>query len=546
MAKTGRRRRKPRNEDALATEPPETAGAPAEAVTETDHPPHSELVFGIVAPVGIDYDRLEAALKSALKWYSYAINPIRLSDLLKTLPPGFLPTEIQQRPEFMRIKTSMDAGNDLRKKVQMADALARYAALRIYEHRETKDGQRTASKSTAHVLFSLKHPHEVAALRRIYGPGFFLIAAHAEEATRQAHLTTKDMTAEEAMTLIQRDQNEEDEFGQRTRDTFQLADVFIRMDREVEENVARFINLVFGSPKVFPTPEEHAMFLAHAAALRSADLSRQVGAVILNEQGDVIATGCNDVPRFGGGQYPKGGEDHRDHKRHFEGSADLIGCDSNAMVIHEILKDTAARLNVAVPAVGTPEYAHLRKGLLFDLTEFGRAVHAEMEAIACCARSGVSPRYGSLFTTTFPCHNCAKHIIAAGITCVVYVEPYPKSRAMDLHDDAIEAAPPEPFGPPSPRSNEKVHFRPFVGVGARRFVDLFSMKLSTGVAVKRKEDSGFARKWVPHDGNPRVPLWPANYIQREKLAVQKLSSQLPPPRLADGDSADAPSKESGR
>ncbi|MDN3612645.1 hypothetical protein QWZ16_23945 [Vibrio ostreicida] len=26
----------------------------------------------------------------------------------------------------------------------------------------------------------------------------------------------------------------------------------------------------------------------------------------------------------------------------------------------------------------------------------------------------------------FPCHNCAKHIVASGIKRVVYVEPYPK------------------------------------------------------------------------------------------------------------------------
>jgi deoxycytidylate deaminase len=68
-----------------------------------------------------------------------------------------------------------------------------------------------------------------------------------------------------------------------------------------------------------------------------------------------------------------------------------------------------------MPVTGTDAYKRLRDGRLYDLTEFGRAVHAEMEALLCCARSGVSPRFGSLFTTTFPCHNCAKHIIAAGI-----------------------------------------------------------------------------------------------------------------------------------
>ena len=59
-------------------------------------------------------------------------------------------------------------------------------------------------------------------------------------------------------------------------------------------------------------------------------------------------------------------------------------------------------------------------------------VHAEMEALLSCARSGVSPVGGTLYSTTFPCHNCAKHIVAAGLRRVVYVEPYPKSRAVEF------------------------------------------------------------------------------------------------------------------
>lgn len=61
------------------------------------------------------------------------------------------------------------------------------------------------------------------------------------------------------------------------------------------------------------------------------------------------------------------------------------------------------------------------------------ADHAEMAALMSCARSGGSPVDGTLYCTTFRCHNCAKHIVAAGIRSVVYVEPYPKSKAKDLY-----------------------------------------------------------------------------------------------------------------
>ena len=213
-------------------------------------------------------------------------------------------------------------------------------------------------------------------------------------------------------------------------------------------------------------------------------------------------------------------------------------------MIAEIAAETSRRLGVGMPEVGTDKYNRLRGGRLYDLTEFGRAVHAEMEAITCCARNGASARFATLFTTTFPCHNCAKHIVAAGIRKVVYVEPYPKSMALDLHDDAIELESPEDqleqvFGPPSPFTVfEKVCFRPFVGVGARRYVDLFSKKLSTGKPIERKDKAGKAAGWTSHSGSPRVPLWPASYLERETVAVQKLVSQLPLPQRPDRERID--------
>ncbi len=72
------------------------------------------------------------------------------------------------------------------------------------------------------------------------------------------------------------------------------------------------------------------------------------------------------------------------------------------------------------------------------MTEFGRVVHAEMDALLSCNRAGIPTIGSTLYCTTLPCHNCAKHINASGITRVVYVEPYPKSRALDFHSESIQ------------------------------------------------------------------------------------------------------------
>lgn len=59
-----------------------------------------------------------------------------------------------------------------------------------------------------------------------------------------------------------------------------------------------------------------------------------------------------------------------------------------------------------------------------------------MDAIVSVVCAGNNSLDGcEMFTTTFPCHICAKHIIAAGIKAVYYIEPYEKSLAIELHDD---------------------------------------------------------------------------------------------------------------
>ena len=64
-----------------------------------------------------------------------------------------------------------------------------------------------------------------------------------------------------------------------------------------------------------PTTAETAMHAAAGAAMRSACMSRQVGAALVDRDGNLIATGTNEAPKAGGGVYGSGfiadEEDHR-------------------------------------------------------------------------------------------------------------------------------------------------------------------------------------------------------------------------------------------
>lgn len=477
----------------------------------------SELVIGLVAPVGTEKSIVINELIDSLKSFGYEAIIIKLSKFLKEpVIREIHKVTLLDEPEVERINSFMDAGDKVREKMNRGDALSLWAVTEIGRLRPPEP-EEELGKKIVYILDSLKHPEEIKTLRRIYGNGFFLIGIYSPNEKRFDFLhRNKGIDKAEAEDLINRDYNEEhpNDSGQQTRETFHVADAFVSIANptEARSQISRVIDLIFGHPFTTPTQDEYAMFQAFAAALRSGDLSRQVGAVILSEAGEFIAVGANDVPCFGGGLYWTGENDHRDWD---------WGIDSNAKRRDRILSDIVQLVKKNTSDGGTKDDKELLKevkeglshSILLDITEFGRPVHAEMEAILSCARIGVSPKMGTLYCTTFPCHNCAKHIVAAGIKKVVYVEPYPKSKAGELHSDSIDID--EESGDPN-----KVSFVPFVGVGSRRFIDLFSMGLSSGYGMKRKKKGSIDKvDWKRERAKVRVPMLRTSYLERETAAA---------------------------
>ena len=469
---------------------------------------NSELIIGLVSAVGTETSRVITPLSDRLTRFGYKVVVIKLSSLL--VQPD------SSRGEYHRIKELMKAGDDLREKEGNNGILAYGASKLIMQSRPSSDGK------TAYIVNSLKHPDEVEVLRKIYGQGFYLFGVHADKKRRLHYLEQdKGLTATQAAELTEVDEDEKLAHGQRTRDTYHLADFFLNFgknDDQVKNTVQRFLELIFSHPFKNPTFDEFAMFMAFSSSVRSGDLSRQVGAVITHNQ-QILATGANECPASGGGLYwaeidPESGivkdvQDGKDYTRNE---------DSNRAEQNEIIRgilDGISRLEgVGSDVLGGVE-SQLKQSRIRDLTEFGRVVHAEMEAILSCAREGISCIGGTLYCTTFPCHNCAKHLIAAGIIRVVYVEPYPKSKALDFHSESIELRTSIEAG----AITEQVIFEPFTGVGARRFLDLFSMNLGVGNKLRRKDSDGNAVSWEQSNALPRVALLPESYRNVESSAA---------------------------
>ncbi|MDG0842586.1 ComE operon protein 2 [Staphylococcus equorum] len=66
-----------------------------------------------------------------------------------------------------------------------------------------------------------------------------------------------------------------------------------------------------------------------------------------------------------------------------------------------------------------------------------RTIHAEMNALLQCAKQGVSTDGATIYVTHFPCLNCTKSIIQAGIQTIYYAEDYHNhSYALKLLDQS--------------------------------------------------------------------------------------------------------------
>src|SRR5688572_9788962 len=87
-----------------------------------------ELVFGLLAAIDTDLDRVSAHLSACLDDVSYQARMIRLSELLREAD---LSTALIEEPLDKRYRSYMNAGTELRKTAQRGDALAVLAMMQM-------------------------------------------------------------------------------------------------------------------------------------------------------------------------------------------------------------------------------------------------------------------------------------------------------------------------------------------------------------------------------------------------------------------------------
>ena len=149
---------------------------------------------------------------------------------------------------------------------------------------------------------------------------------------------------------------------------------------------------------------------------------KKVGAIVVQPNGGIIAEGYNGTPSGFDNFCEHIYENHRFERM----------MDNNNNPLYYV----CARCKREYPL----DYKHLietnDKSLIACMITKSEVLHAESNAISKVARSTNSSEGSTLYITLSPCFECAKLIIQAGITRVVYGEDYRNPEGIDLLDRA--------------------------------------------------------------------------------------------------------------
>ncbi|WP_312590119.1 anti-phage dCTP deaminase [Vibrio cholerae] len=497
-------------------------GSEKNAINTLSKRQSQELLIGLCGLIGAGMNSVRTCLEKELIHLGYEIEHIHLSSLIKKY---FYPNEPILRG-YKRYKRYQELGNKIRENYgpQILAEAAISEIARTQKEAQIAEGKENDKnwkfqKKVAYIIDQVKNPSEVELLRMVYQHNFYYIGVIRSETERKRNLRDESIEKHEVDELIHLDRKSNGDIGQQTEKAILDADFYIRNTQShyanLSEKIKRFISLIHGVNGITPSLNEKGMFYAFTASLQSACLSRQVGASILDKEGNIIATGRNDVPKFKGGLYSYEDKD-KDYRCIYKGAKcyndvyknkikesikDVISKELNLehqkaqkYFSEDIIQEFKAE-NFMMKDVDFSKYEFeisedlidkivdsiYKNSRLGSLIEFSRSIHAEMDAITSLARiSGENTKGKILYTTTYPCHNCARHIVASGIEKVIYIEPYEKSLALELHDDSIIDNIDD--------AESKLVFTTFEGVAPRRYQKFFfstADRKKDGIAVSK-------------------------------------------------------------
>jgi len=306
------------------------------------------------------------------------------------------------------------------------------------------------------IFHGIRNVGEIKELRKY--PNFYLVAVDCSFDSRWERL--RDIYKDDLAAFISEDKRDKDEelpYGQQVLRCVENADIVFTNDENYEtkqktwtELCSRFntlLGLITGEKLRNPSIAETMMTVASSLALRSHCIKRRVGAVLCDDTSYIISAAYNEVPLGQAKCLDQYGKCYRDVVR------DLFKNDffKKLSVCFSCREPLQHKVGVFI----CEHCGHDHSGMIppYKALDKCRSLHAEEAAILKAAHYHI--KEASLYTTTFPCLQCAKRILHAGIKRVVYIDPYPEKESIEMLEKG------------------GVHTEKFEGVKAQAYYKLF-------------------------------------------------------------------------
>lgn len=364
------------------------------------------------------------------------------------------------------ISVYQDAGNSIRKTSHIKSTYKddMFSPTHVFHLPETMNRiiklLRKNDGNTFIVIDAIRNPYEVKFFRDRYS-AFHLVSINAPDKDRKRYLQNvhkftndqlADLDARESGDKLSSNTSEENrsdpeksekdkskdayfEFtSQNVKRCIEISDIHLFNPRNELENhnvlkaqLYWYIALMLHPGLITPTAMERVMQIAFTAKLNSGCLSRQVGAVLTDNNNSVKAIGWNDVAK---GQVPcslrslEGVINDFDEVVYSEferNDKDFRAKAKEKLLIFKTKGEKISGYNLSYC------FKSLKNSIDQDKNQVHtRALHAEENAFLQISKyGGMGIEGGKLYTTASPCELCAKKAYQLGIKDIVFIDPYP-------------------------------------------------------------------------------------------------------------------------
>lgn len=374
--------------------------------------------------------------------------------------------DLNKLSQGLYISVYQDAGNSIRKTSRIKSTYKEddFSPKNVFHLPETMNRiiklLRKNIGNTFIVIDAIRNPYEVKFFRDRYS-AFHLVSINAPDKDRKRYLQNvhkftndqlADLDSRESGDKLSKNTSEENsseielsdkikskdayfEFtSQNVKRCIEISDIHLFNPRnELENNnvlkaqLYWYIALMLHPGLITPTAMERVMQIAFTAKLNSGCLSRQVGAVLTDNNNSVKAIGWNDVAK---GQVPCS-------LRSLEGVINDFDevvyseFERNNKYFREKAKEKLLIFKSKGDKISGYNLSYCFKSLKNSIDDdknqvHTRALHAEENAFLQISKyGGMGVEGGKLYTTASPCELCAKKAYQLGIKDIVFIDPYP-------------------------------------------------------------------------------------------------------------------------